>query len=545
MLLDAGISIFAGLGLFFIGIKGLGANMSQLTGRSVRRWVARSTGNYALGALVGTLSGALTQSTNAITVILMSLASADLITPRKAKPILAWANIGTAPLVLIAALDIHLFILALLGAVGACFYLNLDRSKQWRPLVSAVLALALLFLGLEILRDGSHALRSLASVQAFFHLAAEHAVSGLLAGAVLAFVAQSSATVSVVAIAMTSAGLLTLEQAMMLVYGASVGSGLSTFMVASNIKGTSRQLAIFQVMVKSSGILLLLPLYAVENGFGVPLVAAGVRALADDPAHQVGFVYLIYQFASVGVEAAIDGWLQPLLEYLSPPSAEESLSRPRYIFAQAVHDPETALSLVEREQSRIFGLVPAYLGITGALEGEIRSLDRAAILAAGTALITTVEEFLSELADTGASREVLEGITNRRARNDLLHSLHEAFSELAFSLALPFEAPAMRGLADNLSEGLGALVLTAEEAIRTADANELALLLQLTAERDSLVDGLRRRVMGTETGLAAADQRHLYALTSLFERVVWMIRRYGKLLDANAQGAERPATASS
>jgi phosphate:Na+ symporter len=38
MFLDATISILGGLGLFFIGVKGLGANMSQLAGRSLRRW---------------------------------------------------------------------------------------------------------------------------------------------------------------------------------------------------------------------------------------------------------------------------------------------------------------------------------------------------------------------------------------------------------------------------------------------------------------------------------------------------------------------------
>ena len=73
MNINAFVSILAGVGLFVIGIKAIAGNMSQLAGRRVRGWLARSTDNYAVGAAVGMIAGALTRSTNAITVILMSL----------------------------------------------------------------------------------------------------------------------------------------------------------------------------------------------------------------------------------------------------------------------------------------------------------------------------------------------------------------------------------------------------------------------------------------------------------------------------------------
>ena len=73
MILDSLISFLAGLGLFFIGVKGLGSNMGQLAGRRLRHWVARSIDNPLLAALIGLISGALTQSTNAVTVIQMCI----------------------------------------------------------------------------------------------------------------------------------------------------------------------------------------------------------------------------------------------------------------------------------------------------------------------------------------------------------------------------------------------------------------------------------------------------------------------------------------
>jgi phosphate:Na+ symporter len=220
---SAFISVVAGLGLFIIGIKGIASNMGQLAGRSVRDWLARSTDNYFSSALVGMITGALTQSTNAVTVILMSLFKADLITVRQARPVLVWANVGTMVLVFAAAIDTHLFVLLIISAAGLCFYLDLDRSARWRPTVSTLFSFALLFLGLELMRQGSHEIRSSEWVGQFFALSAQWTPLGFAVGIVLALVTQSSATVTVIAMAMASAGLMTLEGAMMTLYGASVG----------------------------------------------------------------------------------------------------------------------------------------------------------------------------------------------------------------------------------------------------------------------------------------------------------------------------------
>jgi phosphate:Na+ symporter len=539
-LLDALITLFAGLGLFFVGIKLLGAEMAQLTGRRVRRWIARSTGSYPQAALVGLAGGVVTQSTNAITVILMSLASADLITPRQARPVLAWANIGTAALVLIASIDLHLFVLTLIGLIGFCFYLNLDRSKRLRPIVSAMLGLGLLFLGLEVMRDGAHALAALSLVVEIFRFATGSAVLAFIAGGALAMMTQSSATVSILAIAMGGAGLLELEQAMLLVYGASVGSGLGTYLVAAQTAGTPRQLAIYQTFIKCAGVALLLPALILEEFGHLPMLAAGVRHVATAPGLRIGLVYLACQVAAVLVAGLLEGVIQPVLARLSPPSATESLSRPRYIYEQALAEPATALILVEREQARIFALLPLHLGIADALSGEATQPAAAAAKPSATALIAAVGEFLADLAGTGADHETLEQVADRRAGNTLLQGLHEAMAEFAQKLAGPAETPAVQALGANLGEGLGALLLTAEDGIRTGDAEELRLVQQMTAERDSLVDNLRRRVMAAEHGLSGADQELLYGLTSLFERIVWLLRRFTA---AAADQAERRASA--
>jgi len=539
-MLDAIIFMIAGLGLFFIGVKGLGANMSQLMGRSLRQWLSRSTGNYLLYASAGLLSGAVTQSTKAVTVILMSLSSANLIPLSRAKPILAWANVGTAALVFLATIDMHLIVYALVGVTGFCFYLDFDRSPRWRPLVSAALAVGLLLLGIELIHDGSNAFANLGWLRGVLLDAAHWSLLAFLAGTLLALVVQSSATVTVITIALISAHLLTLNQAILTVYGASIGSGVSTYLVSANIRGASGQLAIFQVIIKILSAAILVPLYFLERSLGIPLVVAFVRSLATAPARQIAFVYLTCNLVAVAAAAAIGPVLQRLLERLSPPLPRESLAKPRYIYDEAVDDPETALALVDREQARLFALMPLYFGITESLGDEARPLDRVEALACAKSLGRSIDDFLKDLADTGAERRVIEAIAEHQARNALMASIHDSLASLAENLSHPFDSAALKTLGDGLHEGLGALLETAAEAVSSLDPESLMMMRHLTGDRDSVVVRLRENVFAVDQGVTASDHRKLYAITSLFELIVWMLRRYNALLTPQVRQTEKP-----
>jgi phosphate:Na+ symporter len=427
----------------------------------------------------------------------------------------------------------------LTATTGLFYYLNLDRSPRWRPLVSALLAISLLFLGLQLMHNGNQELRSIEWVREFFQMSARWSVLAFSVGVVLAVLLQSSSTVTVIAISMSAAGLFTLDQAMLTVLGASAGSGLSTYMVSAGMEGSSRQLAILQAAVKILGVVALLPLVIGERGFHIPLLTALIRLMSSDIGKQVALVYLACQIAAVAVQALFDRALHPLLTYMAPPSVEETASKPRYLYDQALEEPETALALVDREQARVFGFLPLHLGVADLLEGGETIRERGAVLAAATALDEAIDRFLTNLADAGASREVLVAIANRQARNGFLQSLHEAMHELGDALAKPFDLPALRSLAENLSEGLAALLMVAYEAVRDGDPDGLALLQKMAGDRDSLVDQMRRRVVSTDKSLSAQDQQALYTITSLFERIVWMLRRFAALL-VDAREQEQP-----
>ena len=68
---------------------------------------------------------------------------------------------------------------------------------------------------------------------------------------------------------------------------------------------------------------------------------------------------------------------------------------------------------------------------------------------------------------------------------------------------------------------------------------------RLTADRDSVVDQLRHGAIAADRGLTAADHRHLYSVTSAFELIVWMLRRYCALIAAAQPQAETASETAS
>src|SRR5690625_2630788 len=111
-------AFLGGLGLFFVGVKLVGTHLRNLMGSRSRRFVASSTAKPSASAAVGLLAGGLTQSSNAVTFIAISLVTAGLTTALQVAPLVAWANVGTAGLVMLAAVDLRLLVFFLLGKIG-------------------------------------------------------------------------------------------------------------------------------------------------------------------------------------------------------------------------------------------------------------------------------------------------------------------------------------------------------------------------------------------------------------------------------------------
>ena len=188
--IDAIASFLGGLGLFFTGIRSLSANMLQIGGRPLRQASPDTCRNPVLIAVVGIAAGALLQSSNGITFILVSMVTAGLVPVATAMSLMLWANLGTSTLVTLAAIDLRLVALVMLGIAGMWLY---DRPVQRNDgqVIEVVMSIAMLFFGLELLRAGTAGVHNGEAAEAM-GLAGASGVGAFVLGCVVTLFTQSS-----------------------------------------------------------------------------------------------------------------------------------------------------------------------------------------------------------------------------------------------------------------------------------------------------------------------------------------------------------------
>ena len=522
--------IVAGLGLFFIGVRSIGTHMKQMAGARFRRWVAWATGHQISAALVGTTAGIVTQSSNAVTFISVSLVTSGMITPERALPILAWANVGTALLVFLATLDIHIAVLFLLGAVGFGYYFGLNERERARHLIGALFGVGMLFFGVWLIKQGARPMKDLESVRAFIRFSAQSQALPFVAGLLLTLVIQSASTMSAIAVTMAAAGVLTLDQTLMIVLGSNIGSGLSTLLLSGNLTGIGRQLAFVQLATKVLGVVLLLPMLLLAQAAEARGDVSVLARLGGNMAEQVAVAFLILQVVSAVSAGLLSRVLIALAGRLYPPSVRDVLSKPHFIYEQALDEPETALDLVEQEQARLLGFLPRLLDPLRTAEVDGTPFQHKELLAACTNVASECAGFIDRLMSRAQSHGALERVMSVRARNELLVHMMDGCHDFVGWLAEDFPEPPARALRESLVEGLCTVLLVLSDAVQDGE-HDYAIALALTSDRASVMEGIRAGFIGAERGLGPESQARLLSATSVFERVIWLANRYVIALD--------------
>jgi phosphate:Na+ symporter len=525
-------TLLAGIGLFFTGIRFLGEHLRQLADHRMRGLLARAIQNDRSAAVMGFAGGAVMQSMNAVIFVLVSLVTARAMDIRRAYPAINYANLGSSVLVLLAAFDPRIPVLLLLFGTGVLLHGEREHSPRVRQATRALLGLALLGLGLVFIKSSGHAFGELPWMSSLLSASEQSLVIALLVGAVLAFAVQSASSVTLVTMALSGSGIIDLSHALLVVYGAGIGGGASTWLLGAAMKGLGKQLVLYQLLLKASGLALLLPLAVLEFAGHVPLVAAGLDALPTHLGFKIACAYLLFQIACDLAMHLVHGPVHRLLERMAPPTVAEEISEPQYLYHDAQQDPSSAVLLTAKEQERLLQLLPYYLDSVRE-DAPAQPRGRRMLHQGASQVTETCHRFLEALLAVQMSEETLETAVSLKDRNQLLSGLQETVNELATAvervrqIAEPESEP--RVLAGNLVETLHLMLETLAEAAGQSDAELVMTLKALTADRSDLLHEIRRRLLAGGS-MESAVRETVFDALSLFERSLWLMRHYAMRL---------------
>jgi phosphate:Na+ symporter len=263
MITSMAFAFMGGLGLFLYGMKIMSEGLQKTAGDRLRRILERLTSNRVVALLVGAMVTAVIQSSSATTVMVVGFVNAGLMNLMQAIGVILGANIGTTVTAQMIAFKIQRYALPAIG-IGVGLRLFARRRKS-QYIGEIFLGFGLLFYGLETMKHGLAAFKSLPAFQQAFVTFGTSPVLAVLAGALLTMVLQSSSATVGVTMALAASGMLTFTGGLGLVLGENIGTTITALLASIGTNVTARRAARAHFLFNVLGVcyvLLLFPFFA-------------------------------------------------------------------------------------------------------------------------------------------------------------------------------------------------------------------------------------------------------------------------------------------
>ena len=505
-----------GLGLFIVGMWLLTENLKALASRRLRRTAGRWTANRFSALLWGTLAGGITQSMPALTFIVVSTLRSGLITTKGALALILGGSIGVSALVMIVTFDIKVASFYVLGVAGAVVVS--ERMSKFRPLAASFLGGAMIILGLVLLKDSAAPLADQPWFEDLVEGTGESLILAFLVAAFLTAIVQSSSAVSVFGISMAAIGVISVDQAIMIIYGSYIGSSVILYLLSANLAGRSRQVVMYLVSYNVLRCAIVVPLFYLELYFDLPLMKALVLALDLDLDRQLAFVYVFLNVLPLPLMLAGLGISALILDRLWPSSQIDELSQPRFIHDHASVDVETSLMLVDLEQKRVLKALSQYFDMVrqDANVGPLRDASRN--------VLSECNEFMNDLHVI----HPLQAIEDRNVtinRQKLLFWLEDVLGALCETLGEIGDRPALAQFRMSMCEGVDSVLLSLVDAIETDDRVSWEMANQLVGDRGAMMRKMRLQYLNMDSPLQELEQTNVLLITNAVEEVFFVLSK--------------------
>lgn len=522
----------AGIGIFLVGVKYIGAHLEQMSGGNLRDMFARISGSSTGVFLVGNFLGFFTQSGKASSFILAGFVQAGLLTVARALPLVFWCNAGASIIVIASVLPIKVLVMFLLGITG--LGITFHWPKKFLHAYGALFGIGMIMYGLFLLKTGAAGFIDYPWLPPLLEQMRGVFILSLLIGVLLTLVAQSDMAVAMITIAMASSGLFALEESAMMVYGTQAGAAVLTYGFSFNFSGRARQVVISQVAFKAMVTVLFVLLFFLELFFGVPLLLALARSISGDAGLQVAVITLVLSFAGAVLIQGLGKPILALVEKLYPPSPGETLSEASFVNSPAAESPETALLLIEQEQLELLQRLPHYLDyIRQQQDGEKSGVHPAEYHEAFENVSQEISRLLSAISGRGLNETESSYLIRATKLQEQLVSLEDTVFKITSRLEAHDASDTATSLGQKILESLDFIILMEIDAIRSRDREQVDELANVTGDRSEMMDQVRKRYLQAEEELSATDRNFVLDITILFENAVAAISRSAELLRAS------------
>jgi phosphate:Na+ symporter len=385
------LSLLGALGLFLYGMKVMSDALLELAGDRMRQILATTTSNRFLAVFTGFAITALVQSSSATTLMVISFTNAGLLTLFEAVGVIMGANIGTtvtAWLISLFGFKVSISAMAL-PLVGFGFLLTLHRARQYQQWGYFVIGFAVLFIGLEFLKDSVPDIRNNPDVLAFLaeytSMSASSVLFFLAIGTLLTMIMQSSSAVMALTLLITYEGWIPFDMAAVMVLGQNIGTTATAYLASLvgnyQAKRAARAHLIFNVLGVVWALVFFYPLLHMVDA--VTIVLDGKSPLLEPSAMPVALslFHTVFNVMNTLLLVGFIGTITRIVEWMVPevPEKEVAIDQPVYLTRASMEFSQTGIKALFDESLRLLDNA-AYKAIAHGLSVHRQDLQSGARL---------------------------------------------------------------------------------------------------------------------------------------------------------------------
>ena len=260
------VSLLGGLALFLFGMDVMGKALERQAGGKLQTILARMSGKVWKGFLLGLAVTAVIQSSSATTVMVVGFVNSGIMTLQQAVGVIMGSNVGTTVTAWILSLSglqgesflIQLFkpstLAPLIGAIGIILFM-FTKSEKKKGVGTIMLGFMALMTGMDLMSDSMAFLKD----EAWFAnlmLSFSNPLLGILFGAVLTAIIQSSSASVGILQGLCVTGAVTYGAAIPIILGQNIGTCVTALMGAIGANRNARRTAIVHLLFNLVGVMI-------------------------------------------------------------------------------------------------------------------------------------------------------------------------------------------------------------------------------------------------------------------------------------------------
>ena len=257
-------TFLGGLGLFLYGMNIMADGMQKSAGSKMSRFLGMLTNNRLMAVVLGAVITAIIQSSGATTVMVVGFVSAGVLNLTQAVGVIMGANIGTTITAWIVSMNQlgdafevfqpSFFAPLFIGAGAVCMLFS--KKQKYKTVGEICVGLGMLFVGLDFMSDSISPYTDLPIFSQAFRILGNNPVLGILIGAAVTAVLQSSSASVGILQTLAMNGVVTTNAAIFITLGQNIGSCVTAMISSIGGSRTAKRAAVMHLSFNVLGALI-------------------------------------------------------------------------------------------------------------------------------------------------------------------------------------------------------------------------------------------------------------------------------------------------